>query len=214
VDANNIADDDSGDLLALYVHDDRKGPYNRAELDRASPDQLALNILKRSHDPPTSEPERWVVDHVLIPFHPKIRINFSDLFYCLHQYLIPRLMWILDEMHSLIPQDLVRVRYFIRKGHAYATELVRERLLDAKCFREMAEQLATPRYLAVFRLSSRSWGSIDILLDTTSAKTQLQWLGVVLTGVPPVPPAEGLREAIALYFAESELTCPLYGGRH
>src|SRR5207247_9453631 len=65
-------------LEALYIHDDRIGPYLRAEVEEiASRLWLRLKFL-----PDRDLPEQWwMLTHVLFPMHATVRATFAELRY-------------------------------------------------------------------------------------------------------------------------------------
>src|SRR5439155_7588947 len=71
----SLKDDYASDLVALYVHDDRHGPYLRATVIMEG-DQFHLDIDTRGTH------ERWRVTYILIPVHSKIRLSFAGLRQC------------------------------------------------------------------------------------------------------------------------------------
>jgi len=66
----------AGDLLAAYVHDDRNGPYVRASLTNTG-GKLGIRIGLGREDGP--DDEQWLLSHVLIAMHSKIRMSFGGL---------------------------------------------------------------------------------------------------------------------------------------
>ncbi len=67
-------DDAAGDLIALYIHDDRVGPYLRAEIKRRNK-KPHLNITLRDD----GSIDIWKLSHILLPVHNKIRLSFGEL---------------------------------------------------------------------------------------------------------------------------------------
>ena len=103
-------DDLSADLKALYVHDDRIGPYRRAELVATHPTELRVTINRKSHAEEGS-PEDWIVHHVLVPTHPKIRINFNDLRFVTQKWLIPDIQKVVAGERGIQANDLPAVQF-------------------------------------------------------------------------------------------------------
>jgi hypothetical protein len=86
----SAGDDDSGNLKAVYVHDDRVGPYLRAEIHRSDEGQLRVKMNVQGHvvDGKTQD---WIIQQVLIPLHSKIRVTFNDLRKMTLDWLIPEI---------------------------------------------------------------------------------------------------------------------------
>lgn len=69
-------DELASDLKAVYVHDDRHGPYLYAELVK----QGGKPTLKIGFGEGKSEKlEEWTLKHVIMPMHGKIRLSITDL---------------------------------------------------------------------------------------------------------------------------------------
>ena len=63
------------------------GPYLRAEIFRSG-EQLRVALNVDGHAP-DGRIQNWIVQHVLIPLHSKIRISFNDLRNMSLKWLIP-----------------------------------------------------------------------------------------------------------------------------
>ncbi len=64
-------DDEAGDLVSLYVHDDRYSPYFRADLLTIK-SELILRLNFEDEHGNINRTERWKLRHILIPIHGKI----------------------------------------------------------------------------------------------------------------------------------------------
>ena len=163
---------------ALYIHDDRHGPYLRA-LIKKDRSNLLLEI-----DPSRdgSGAENWIVTHVLIPVHPKIRLSFGNL-----RSIAIALCIDLNGMRKGIkesPNTDLSLEYRIVKSFKYAEELA---LHSANCDINKLSQFHStfllPRYLGVITMSAPTFGKIDVLVDTTSTITNLDFVGLVGTNI-------------------------------
>lgn len=70
--AGNL-NDLSSEISALYVHDDRIGPYLRTDVFKN--DKRRFNVSY----PASNSPETWWASYLLLPVHPKIRLSFATL---------------------------------------------------------------------------------------------------------------------------------------
>src|SRR5262249_7030601 len=70
-----LIDDLAGDMLALYVHDDRLGAYLRVNLVNGEEVPTLLLPVREL----TGATEAWTVTHVLVPIHSKIRLSMAVL---------------------------------------------------------------------------------------------------------------------------------------
>jgi hypothetical protein len=197
------------DLRALYVHDDRIGPYMRADLVLADGGRyLNLNLRLHREAGRPEQTEEWTLTHILIPMHAKIRLSFSSL-RALAFLIVSRLHAVFDVLRArkrLTPtQDrTVCFQTWISLSHRYLEELlVPNRMADPVRVEELCNRIPLPRYVGVVRLTSAAGiDPIDVLVDTTSTKTNLHLLAVM--------PLRG-RKSHTRFAAEtlsSELNCP------
>lgn len=194
-------DDSSGDLKAIYVHDDRIGPYRRAELKFTNPNQLLVTIKIDSHDA-SGKTEDWIIRHVLIPLHPKIRISFNDLRTITQEWLTPEVQKVVAGVRN-VPLDrleAVQFKYWIELGQEYSGRVLKENLLGDDEAIEFCKSFVLPRYVGVIRYSSGLFGDFDVLMDTTSPRPNYNWIGVVARRGGDEPGE--LRHVIAEYIAE------------
>lgn len=204
-------DDVSGDLKALYIHDDRIGPYLRAELAEAKNGDTQLSISPEPHKV-GAKPEVWNVRKILIPQHAKIRVTFADLRALTRDHLIPEAQAVVAQQigtQNLADLPSIAFEHWIQPGHGYMRRVLNEGLLDEESAIEFCRVFAMPRYIAVIRLTSERFGQMDILLDTTSPRRNVQFLGVVAND----DGSEGaLRVRVAQYLA-AKCDCPYYFDR-
>ena len=159
-------------MTALYVHDDRVGPYEKASV-RDADGQLHLLM-----DEPTSAAdevtpkEDWTLTHILLPLHGKIRLSFSSLYNLLLR--LTKKIGKRDDVGASIATEM-----FILKGPAYLRSLGL-RGDSAALPGEIVKQLPLSRYVAVIRFRFSS-DVTDVLIDTTSTEKNLHFLAVVTT---------------------------------
>jgi hypothetical protein len=170
-------DEQANDVLALYVQDDRHGPYLSADLGGGSGITPVLRIKTFSNG--DADIEKWTISHVLIPMHAKIRLSFQDL------------REIASDIVAVLAAH-VRVNYE-RDSHRNKSILVDIRVVRSfKYVRELlkrgvaAEQVKRfcsnfhlPRYVGIIHVKSNLIGEIDILVDTTDTPRNLHCLAVV-----------------------------------
>ena len=174
-------DDMSGDLKALYIHDDRIGPYLRAEIGAAANGETQLSISTEPHNT-SAKVELWNVRKVLIPLHAKIRITFADLRAITRDHLIPEVQALVAlhlGMNNSAGLPSITFSHWIQQGHQYLRRVLTEQLLDEEDSIQFFKVFAVPRYIAVIRLVGEKFGQIDVLLDTTSPRRNVQFLGIL-----------------------------------
>jgi hypothetical protein len=169
-------DEKATDLVALYVHDDRYGPYVRAEL-KAIPRQLHIEIEMNS------EVEEWDICYILLPTHSKIRLSFAalreaslEIVKKIHAY---REAYLEPEPDANIANPLILMENWVARAHKHVESLfLSSDRVESAVFDSLATTIPFPRYAGVVRLSADYFGRIDILLDTTSTSRNMHCLAV------------------------------------
>jgi len=168
-----LMDDRAGDLAAIYIHDDRYGPYLKADIRRRK-DRLHLQIKLRN----SSSVETWVLTHILIPLHPKIRLSFGEL----RRAAIRLVTEIHAHRQSLLgaPGTVTSWDCWIAKSHSYVESLIlRENRASESLVARLCTSVPFSRYLGIVRIEAEDLDPIDFLLDTTSTERNLQCLALV-----------------------------------
>jgi hypothetical protein len=197
-DPNNINDELAADLTAVYVHDDRFGPYVRAKIEEFTGSlNLRLQSVSQSLD------ECWRLSHILVPMHNKVRLSLSQL--------RSTAFWLSGNLQSRrVSLGMERVRTeitgWIERSHDYIESQFEAggRLPDAALDR-LCDNIPLSRYVGVVRLTAEDIGPIDVLLDTTSTERNLQCLAVVQRE------AERPRTTEIAGFVAERLNCPYLG---
>ncbi len=176
-------------VVAAYIHDDRIGPYRRAEFTDRSfikntaplhAEELAsspgIRIRSRSH---SEEPvfEHWAIQYLLLPLHPRIRMTLGDL-EKLSIHLSSTIVAILSaaiKSNSLpAPKDgassEVLLDFWIERGHTYQHRIASDRRASDRLALEILERVGFPRHVGVLRFEIGKTVNefVDILIDTTS----------------------------------------------
>ncbi|MDZ4820738.1 MAG: hypothetical protein SGJ20_17370 [Planctomycetota bacterium] len=202
VGGSKVAGDDlSGDMKALYVHDDRVGPYCRVDINGTDPNALHLSINTQGHVK-GAIPEDWVIRNVLIPTHSKIRVSFNDLRTICVDWLIAEIQSVIANEQCKSPGDLdaVQFKYWIERGHEYSRRVLTEQLLTKEKGISLCKTYVMPRYVGVIRFISSAFGQIDVLMDTTSPRPNYNWIGVVARHTDDE--SGRLRHIVGEYLAE------------
>jgi len=182
-------DDCSGDLEAVYVHDDRYGPYLEATISQRE-GKLSLTI--KTGAAATATREEWELGYILIPLHPKIRLAFSGL-----GQVAARIVGRLHAHRAKAASDreepdsvpLILTETRVMKAHRYINErLLETPQISAAQLQKLAENLSLSRYVGAIRLSGPEIDRLDILVDTTGPWPNAHCLAIV-----PVPPTGAAR---------------------
>jgi hypothetical protein len=192
--STGLLDDGAATLSGLYLHDDRIGPYLRAEL-RKRYNKAYINIPLR--DFPAGE--TWRLSHVLIPMHAKIRLSFGEL----QRASLAVVTYVHVFRESVLDQSPCKTSWdaWITKSHSYVESLiVGPRPVPGAVVEKLSGSVPFSRYLAVIRVWAADLDPIDILLDSTSTERNLQCLAVVATTDAP-PATQAMVALLAAQFA-------------
>jgi hypothetical protein len=176
LDIESSTQDESSKLIALYVHDDRHGPYVKtAKLRRNKEFLLRFNLEDQQGNEIS---ETWRLSHILIPMHTKVRLSFGELKSAsieLADYVQAfRLAILKSGMSPLFRSSLILRSYeYVESLLKSAANLVVPELCDSVAF---------PRYIGVIRLEADDLDPIDILLDTTGTGRNLNYIAIVSSG--------------------------------
>lgn len=198
-------DDEAGDVVSLYVNDDRTSPYFRVDLPtRGKRPVLKFKFLDDNKQ--IFHLEEWLLTHMLIPMHGKIRLSFAEL----REMAIDVIHFIQGYAdyfnHFVGPVEVgtVRLRTLILRSPTYMHRLFygTQRLGDKE--RDVFNRrIILSRYIGLVRLTTERFGSFDVLFDTTSTKKNPHCLGVIAR----IPPDYFPR--MVAEFVSTELRCPL-----
>jgi hypothetical protein len=176
----DVAIDPTGNVIGLYIHDDRLGLYLKGGLC-GSNGSLQLIITTRDGKPT----QVWDISHILIPLHSKIRLAFSHLrsFAGMLADQINRYSRRIVSVAPEIAGELPCVDVWIERAHRYIERLrVESKNLGADEIVAISNSLALARYLGVIRLRASYLDPIDVLIDTTSTQRNPSCIGVVAIG--------------------------------
>ena len=165
---------------AIYIHDDRHGPYLRADLN-AGASKLQLRIDPERNN---KSAEMWTVTHMLVPVHPKIRLSFSGLRNISIALCLDINAFGLSAKKPPASADRkVTVDYRINKNFKYVEEItIGDEAINLKKLRQFHDKLILPRYLGIINLKANFFGEIDVLVDTTSTLSNLNFVGIISRG--------------------------------
>ena len=176
LDINGI-DDKAGDLIALYIHDDRNGPYVKAQLEKLGTGlQLKMEFKECV---PVKAPEEWQLTHILVPTHPKIRLSFTAM-----RKVALDIVNDFEALRRGVKQitnttDPITYEVQIVRAHKYIEKFI----CDGGNVVEFYSRVPLPRYLGVVTIQSQQIGKFELLIDSTSTPRNIHCLGLVERGV-------------------------------
>jgi len=161
----------SEDMIGLYVHDDRYGPYLKTTLPKREE-----HLLIRYHF--DGEIQDWKLTHILLPLHPKIRFSFGELYEAGLKLLTEEVQPFLAGLGAL---GTTNWETKILRSHIYIDSLMRTPGMDNLVGR-LCEKVRLSRYLGVIRFVLPGLDPFDVVLDTTSTARNLNFLATVQLG--------------------------------
>jgi hypothetical protein len=177
--AANAIDDMAGDLIGIYIHDDRLGPYVRAKFEERT--------IRGKQHPCVIIDERgqkvqWVLTHLLMPVHGKIRTAIAEMLrfstkFCGFAYAALAAIG--------IERAPIQVSTRIVRAHRYIEELLQDKTKAREdrlslFFREVS----LSRYVGVTSMVVPEIGRIDVLVDTTGTERNANCLAVIARAEP------------------------------
>jgi len=183
---NPLIDDQAGDLVDLYVHDDRFGPYLRAEIRRRGK-RLVIHVPLRKG----RKPETWYLTHILLPMHSKIRLSLGDLRE-LGITLVTSAHAFRESLLHVGP-TITSWSSWITRSHNY----LESHRLTPSVVENLCRSLMFSRYVGVVRIEAPDLDPLDLLLDTTSTQRNLNCLGIVQSASTRIK-TNSLAESLAL----------------
>lgn len=172
--------DAAENLLGVYVHDDRMGPYRRANLIS---DDDSVAYLEIPCEPET--PEVWNLMHIVTPIYPKNRLGFSGLRRTALHIRVETVRIIEFLLAQGNPSSLdidAVVDYRVVKPHVYIKDQFDVESTNPEVITSLLRNVRMPRYLGLVRVSSNWFDEIDLLIDTTNTLRNAQCVAVVIWG--------------------------------
>ncbi len=175
----------SGDLKAIYIHDDRHGPYLRANITRSS-QKMQLDLV--------TPKETWVVTHIVLPVHSKIRVSLVKITHVAEEIAQAALSFreaflnagtLPDSPESsedplVLAQPRVSFDTSIVKAYRYVESvLLQTPTVSSGVGRALARNLSLPRYVGLISFSTSFAGKFDLLIDTTGTDKNLNLICLV-----------------------------------
>jgi hypothetical protein len=211
--------DKSQEMVGLYVHDDRIGPYLEAEFivwpeDGLDTEVEALNVspprsvptaglrdaVLGEHatpsaarpairlGPPGAEPETWLLTHILVPVHQKIRLSFIALIDIAQELVIETQIERLIRTGidaSTSPDEDCGVVYevqIVRSDRYFLEMLLGEQRLEPRLIEQLTSAVPSfSRYIAVVMLRATFLDCIHVIIDSTGTSRNVNPLAVVIT---------------------------------
>lgn len=169
--------DRSANLKSVYVHDDRVGPYVTAELVNMD-DHLVLTWKLGD------QLDRWIVSHILLPVHSKVRLGFAalrkltlDIVREVAGLLAMNDLWV-PTLDGRTGRDRIAYDFRITPANRYLDSLMASRR-GVDVARRLDNDCRLSRYVGVVSLELPTGEPLDVLVDTTSVERNIHYIGVV-----------------------------------
>jgi hypothetical protein len=165
-------------LEVIYLHDDRNGPYMRAELK-----ELGSRLWLWLHSFPDADAkdEWWMLTHLLFPMHAKVRISFGELREISLDSVAATVETFRRFAATSIPeakQGVIDVEMWIEMAHSYQRSLLQP-LVDSGVANRLIYETVLSRYVGVIRVVAPFIDPIQVLIDTTGTQRNIYSIAVV-----------------------------------
>jgi hypothetical protein len=178
-------DDMSSDINDIYVNDDRYSPYFKVDVSSLEKNKkIVFVFLDDNGTEMATAKQIWDLDYILIPMHNKIRLSFAEIRQMAID-LIKRVASYRNTYAAAEPPILLRtdiqLRTKIMKQTAYLEKLFfGETKLSHAMWKKFNETVFLSRYVGVVNLTDDpTFGSLDILIDTTNIKRNPNYLALI-----------------------------------
>jgi hypothetical protein len=192
-----------GDLASrlekLYLHDDRIGPYLRAEIK-----EVGISDVLSRFQMEVSEPalvlevefrkgagfskESWLLTHILFPMHVKVRITFSELRQLAMHFVAAEIKAYRNTLgqkalsSAEASRPAMELEAWISRSPVYQESLMasRPRATDPLVATALANDVSLPRYVGIVRFEADYYDRMDLLIDTTSTDRNVHALALLV----------------------------------
>jgi hypothetical protein len=190
----NAIDDMSGDLLGVYIHDDRIGPYVRTKFEEQDVNGEKVPCLLI---PENAKDACWSITHLLMPVHGKIRTGVSQMLRFSTRFAGFTYVY----LSALgVAKEPVQVLTRISLGHRYIEDLLADLgEVDPNRIAEFFRSVQLSRYVGITTLKHPDAGRFDVLVDSTGTERNSQCLAIICRGKPGARSADFLS-AFGKYF--------------
>ena len=132
-------------------------------------------------------PEKWLLTHILIPMHTKIRISFAGL-----REVAKRVVGeVAKELKNLLVSESQSISFESFPKISFSTKIERstryiEKLIcegsgmSDNDLQDLISNTALSRYVGTIFLESEAIGKLEVLVDTTSTINNINFLAVVV----------------------------------
>jgi hypothetical protein len=190
----NAIDDMSGDLLGVYIHDDRIGPYVRTKFEEQDVKGEKVPCLVIRED---RADVCWTITHLLMPVHGKIRTGVSQMLRFSTKFA--RFAYVYLSALGMAKKP-VQMLTRISRAHRYVEELLTDiEEVGSARITEFFQNVQLSRYVGVTSLNHPDAGRFDVLVDSTGTERNSHCLAIVCRGKASAQSANFLS-AFGKYF--------------
>jgi hypothetical protein len=211
-------------ISSFYVHDDRIGPYVRADLDSSDPTKLALRISRapRGTDNDTFPHskrivsdvyEYWKVRQVLIPTYPRVRQDFVEVAKMAWNMVLPfaRSLWSSSRSTKEVRGEAT-VEFWLQRSAEYQKEQLSKKSFTLRALDLLSHNVVLPRYSYIVRLNFSGEEEsyvVDAILDSTATAAAPRYLAV-LAGRPTSRAREQTAVGLARELSDARRAIPVF----
>ncbi len=165
-------------LEVAYLHDDRNGPYIRAEIKDF---ETRLWLRLQTFPDAEAKEEWWMLTHLLFPMHAKVRISFGEL----REISLDSVAAQVETYRRLAAEKVaearegvVDVEMWIEMAHSYQRSLL-DPMVDPEVANRLIHTTVLSRYVGVIRITAPFIDPIQVLIDTTGTERNIYAIAVV-----------------------------------
>lgn len=173
-----LSDDRCNDLVGIYIHDDRRGPYLRASLQpKDHVAQIHIDVDREGK----RDRDIWDLKHIIIPTPSKIRIAMAGLRES-SLHLVKTLHSIRELIEKRFNAEVSRsisYEYWIERSHKYIENIIVNPNGDSRALvQKICSSIPMSRHIGVASVAGGFFDPIDLLLDVTGTQRNAHCLGV------------------------------------
>jgi hypothetical protein len=167
-------------LEAIYVHDDRIGPYVRANLEVKGGQHGRLFLRMKPNL--TDSEQWWSLTHLLFPVHAKVRVTFGELQNVARNSVAASVEGYREELVRRgveeAKQGPIEYETWIERSETYLRRLLRKDV-DVGVVENLAKKVSFSRYVGIIRIQAPFLDPVEVLVDTTSTERNIYAIAVL-----------------------------------
>lgn len=155
-------EDNEGNIICFYIHDDQIGPYSKTELQGSSFNWKNEWVTLHEYDYSN-------IDFIIIPVYPKIRVTFQNIYTCLKR---KRIEDIITNFEDTYRPHKIKYDIFLEDINDYKKHIIESNITNKV---EILTEFL-PKYLWVLKIYIDNSQFFDMVYDGTSENPEEELL--------------------------------------